>query len=244
VTLRAFLADDEPKSLRKLRGLLEEIGGVEIVGEAREGTTAVEDVHRLEPDLVFLDIRMPGLSGLEVAEKLPQGTQVIFTTAYDRYAVAAFELHALDYLLKPFGVDRLRKALQRVPQTAEGDGWAVARARDALGDTNALTRLFVRERGHIVPLATSDIVRLEAGEEYVTLYTEERRYLVSVRLRDFEARLDPDRFLRISRADIVNLDHVRSLSRYDASRLQVELRDGTVLVASRSRSKDLRRMAV
>jgi two-component system LytT family response regulator len=120
----------------------------------------------------------------------------------------------------------------------------VARARDALGDTNALTRLFVRERGHIVPLATSDIVRLEAGEEYVTLYTEERRYLVSVRLRDFEARLDPDRFLRISRADIVNLDHVRSLSRYDASRLQVELRDGTVLVASRSRSKDLRRMAV
>jgi len=245
MTIRALIADDEPLARRKLRRLLEEAKGVECVGEATDGSDAIEQVDKLRPELLFLDIRMPGATGIEVLERLEHRPHVIFTTAYDRYAVTAFELQALDYLLKPFGKERFQQAMERARTTLSADRTDPARSLSSTLDAgDRLTRLFVRERGKIIPVSVDQISRLEAVDDYVTIYVAGRDHLVSVRLRDFEARLDPDRFVRIHRSHIVNMDFVRSLEPYDGARLQVELTDGTRIVASRTRSRELRRQVV
>jgi two-component system LytT family response regulator len=149
VTYRVVIADDEPLARKKLRKLLAPVEWLELVDEAADGPATIEAVNRLKPDLLFLDIRMPGASGLEVLERIEPGPHVIFTTAYDKYAVAAFELQALDYLLKPFGPERLERALARAQAALEAGevrGSTEERARRALGERRPLTRLFVRER--------------------------------------------------------------------------------------------------
>jgi two-component system LytT family response regulator len=238
---RALVADDEPLARQRLRDLLEELPAVEIVGEAADGAAAVAQIDALKPDLVFLDIQMPGLSGLEVLRRAAHHPVTIFTTAHDQYAVAAFELAAVDYLLKPFGMERLRTAVDRALATR--DAAAPARAEQLLGAAHTVTRLFVRDRGKIVPLPVADIAHFEARDDYVAVYVGGRTYLMHVTLGELERRLDASRFLRIHRTHLVNLDHVRAMEPYDGTRLQVELRDGTKLMASRSRSRELRDLA-
>lgn len=244
--LRAVIADDEPLARKKLRAFLTERSDVQCVGEAKNGLEAVEVVDRLDPDLLFLDIRMPGLSGLEVIERISVSPHIVFTTAFDRFAVTAFELQALDYLLKPFSEDRLDQALGRARQAIgmQKDGELRNRVRDVTDRSGFVSRLFVRKRGQIVPVRIADVELLEAGDEYVTLYSGTDRYFVSVRLRDLEAQLDPAHFVRVHRSYLVNLDHVKALTPYDGARLQVELANGRSVVASRSHSKALRRLAV
>jgi len=246
---RALVVEDEPIARRQLRELLAGIEWVECIGEASNGREAVGRIDALEPDLVFLDIEMPELSGLEVLERITHDPAVVFTTAYDKFAVAAFELEAIDYLLKPFGRDRLHAALERVRRAVRerGDEPVSRRAREALGQiagAGALARIFVRDRGRIVPIAAQEIERLEAEDDYVAVHSRGRRYLVYLGMNEFEARLDPQRFLRIHRSHIVNLDHVAALIPFDGTRLQVEMRDGTRLTASRTRSRELRGLAL
>lgn len=264
-----LIADDEALARSKLRRLA---SGVEWIGEvleAEDGPAAVSLIDERRPLLLFLDIRMPGASGIEVLERIEHRPHVVFTTAYDRYAVTAFELQALDYLLKPFGSARFEQAMDRVRaeigrgararrSTAGGpdsdpDAVALAsisndevvgRARQALSPGRPLQRLFVRGRGCIVPLAVSDIERLEARGDYVRIHTADRGHLVNVRLKDFEARLDPERFIRVHRSHIVNLDHVDEIVPCDGSRLEIRLRSGAEVVASRERSKRLRRFII
>jgi two-component system LytT family response regulator len=249
MTTRAVIVEDEPIARQQLRDLIGEIEWIEYVGEAADGESAVTLIDDAKPDLVFLDIEMPELNGLGVLGRIQHDPAVVFTTAYDKFAVAAFELEAIDYLLKPFGRDRLLAALERVKRAVRGEGdIAVARrAHDALDQASAsgpLTRIFVRDRGRIVPVAVRDIERLEADDDYVAVYSRGRRYLVYLNMSEFEARLDPVTFLRIHRSHIVNLDHVSALAAYDATRLQVEMRDGTKLLASRTRSRELRHLVV
>jgi two-component system, LytTR family, response regulator len=160
--------------------------------------------------------------------------------------VSAFELEALDYLLKPFGRERCLAAIERARRTLDtGEaGSLIERVRGAIGGAGPLTRLFVRDRDRIVPLAVDDIERLESADDYVAVHARGRSYLVYLTLGDFERRLDPGRFLRVHRAHIVNLDCVKHLVPYDGSRMQLEMRDGTRILASRARSKDLRQLAV
>jgi two-component system LytT family response regulator len=174
---------------------------------------------------------------------------VIFTTAYDRYAVSAFELEALDYVLKPFGEERLLTALRRarraledrdVEPLRERAARAIAAGEPADASAEPLGRFFVRDRGRLVPLDTRDIVRLEADDDYVRVFTRERNYLVYLTLNDFERRLDADRFLRVHRTHMVNLDFVQQVVPLDGGRLQVEMRDGSRIAASRARSRALR----
>jgi len=252
--ITTLIAEDEPLARRKLRGLIGEVPDLSCVGEAVDGAAAVRAIDELKPDLVFLDIKMPELSGLEVLERVKHTPRVVFTTAYDSFAVTAFELGALDYLLKPFGKARLQAAVERARAALaapdeSGGPEALDRARTLLGGGGRgggahVERLFVRERGRIVPVALKDVRWFEARGDYVALHLPGWRPLVRVPLSDLETRLDPTRFVRIHRSSVVNLDHVAALVDHDASRLSVELTDGTRLLASRTRSRELRDLAV
>ncbi|HXT18961.1 MAG TPA: LytTR family DNA-binding domain-containing protein [Gemmatimonadaceae bacterium] len=247
--MRAVVVEDEPIARDQLRDLLAGIDWIECVGEAADGKTAVAIIDALKPDLVFLDIEMPELSGLDVLRRIRHDPAIVFTTAYDTFAVAAFELEAIDYLLKPFGAERLNAALDRVRRAVrdvsdEPVGRRATEAFDQLAAGGPLTRIFARDRGRIIPIAVNDIERLEADDDYVAVHARGRRYLVYLGMNEFEARLDPRRFLRIHRSHIVNLDHVAAMEPFDGTRLQLEMRDGTRLVASRTRSKELRGLAI
>lgn len=247
MTIRTLIADDEPLARQRLRDLIEPVDWLRCIGEASDGPSSVEAIDALEPDLVFLDIRMPGATGLEVFEQASFAPHVVFTTAYDRYAVTAFELQAVDYLLKPFSEERFRQAVDRVHQVIQlgsTDGSARTRALSALNPDKELSRLFVRARGRILPLATESITRLEAQGDFVMIHAQSGPHLVSVRLKDLESRLQPDRFIRIHRSHVINLDQVASLQPYDGHRLLVRLIDGTEIVASKTGTKLLRQLVV
>jgi len=243
---RAFIVEDEPISRARLRELLDKVDWIECVGQASDGVSAVRMIDELQPDLLFLDIEMPGITGIEVLSRIKHDPAVVFTTAYDRYAVTAFELEALDYLLKPFGAKRLAAALERVKKNLQTDsGFPVAeRARVALDGREPFSRIFVRDRGRIIPIAVDTIDRLEAEDDYVGVHTGGKRYLVYLAMSEFEARLDPQRFVRIHRSHIVNLDKVAAFLPEDGGRLLIEMKDGTKLTASRTRARELRHLAI
>ena len=242
--LRALVVDDEPLARKRLRELLADFKHVDVVGEAVDASSAVKAVDEMRPDLVFLDVEMPGGSGLDVLERIDHDPAVIFTTAYDRYAVAAFELQAVDYLLKPFGRDRLARALERMSADGAGGGNA-SRARTALTDSQSpIDRILVRDRGRLVPVSARDIVRLEAGEDYTSVHTKGRTYLVYLALQDFERMLDAAKYVRVHRSHVVNLDHVAQFTPSDGGRFELEMADGTKLPVSRAYAKLLREKAV
>jgi len=221
------------------------------VGEARNGREAMRLIHKLEPDLVFMDVRMPGLGGIEVLEAVTHRAAVVFTTAYDEYAIPAFELGAVDYLMKPFGKERLLETLSRVRVRLVGEGAMSGRARAGSpaagasggGAQEPVQRFFARNRGGLVPVRVSDIVRLDATATGVRLVASAGAYEMDASLTELMERLDPEEFVRVHRAHVVNLSHVVSINRYDDRRLSVQLDDGSTLVASRRGSQVLRRMA-
>ena len=242
-SITCLIVDDEPLARARLRGLVKEVDWLQCVGEAGSGRTAISAVDELSPDLLFLDIRLPGASGIEILRRLSRPPAVIFTTAYDEHALTAFELGAIDYLLKPFGRERFNKAMERARPVLElrSGTDAGARARELFGGER-VTRLFVRDGGRIVPLPARAIERIEACDDYVVVHGASRTYRLNLQLTALESRLDPAQFVRIHRSHIVNLDSVASIAPYDGSRFQVALRGGTVIVASRQRSRVLRQL--
>ena len=244
--LRAVIVEDEDVARRRLRNLLADYDWIQVVGEAKDGREAVDQIDALEPDLVFLDIEMPELDGLEVVKRIQHRPALVFTTAYDQYAISAFELAALDYLLKPFGRERLAGTLERVRQRFILGERArdTENVREALSAPPVLTRLLVRHAGKVIPLLVSEIERLEADGDYVVIHTKGRKYLVSLALADFETRIDPHRFVRVHRSHVVNLDFVESFTPDENSQYRLQLKDGTVITASRAASKKLRDQAL
>lgn len=241
----AIVADDEPIARAGLRRLLTAFDWIEVVGEAASGPAAVETIRRLQPELVFLDIRMPGLLGTQVLSRLDQQPFVVFTTAHAEHAVAAFELGAVDYLLKPFGAVRLAQTMERV-RAALGEPTAGA-AADRLGEVLAkgpLTRLFVRSGSAITPLPVAQVQYFEADGDYVIAHTERGRSVLGISLTRLEERLDPRRFARIHRTHLVNLDHVASFRRHGKGGMTAELRSGIQLAVSRQRAQELRKLGV
>jgi two-component system LytT family response regulator len=238
------LVEDEPSALDELRDLVTAVDWLEAVAEASDGRAAVERIEALRPDVLFLDVHLPEMSGLEVLERITYEPAVIFTTAYDRYAVAAFEVEAIDYLVKPFGRARFLAAverLRRIRRPESGEPIAV-RARNALG-TAPLARILVRDSDRLIPVFLKDVHRLEAQGEYVAVHTGSRRYMVRLPMSEFERLLDAERFVRIHRSHIVNLDYLRSMEPYDGARLEVRMKDGTRIVASRARTRELKDLA-
>ncbi|WP_353268161.1 LytTR family DNA-binding domain-containing protein [Gemmatimonas sp.] len=235
-----LVCEDEPLARLHLRALIESTPTLLWIGEVGDGLNAVTLIDRLRPDIIFLDIEMPELSGLDVLERTTHRPAVIFTTAFDAHAVQAFELGAVDYLLKPFGPERFATAIARVARSLAphaGDAPVAERVRSQQG---ALSRVFVRERGRIVPVQVQEIERLEAEDDYVALVVRGRRHLLTITLASLLEKLDGRRFVRIHRSHAVNLDFVSALIPFDAARLCVEMRDGSRITASRSGTQLLR----
>ena len=240
-TARVLICEDEPLAVRALREYLKDVDWIEVVGDARNGSDAVRLIQKLEPDLVFLDVRMPGLTGLEVLETITHHTAIIFTTAYDEYALSAFEFGALDYLVKPFGRDRLLESLDRVRVRLVGEGVAGKRGREGPGSYYA-SRLFARHRGGIVPVPVDQILRIDATSGGVSLVTSGATFSSDASLGEVQERLNPKEFIRIHRGHLVSLSHVTKIEKYDERRFLLRLDDGSRLVASRRGSQALREL--
>ncbi len=243
--LRVVVADDEPLARRMLLGLLGAEQGVMVVAECTNGPETIAAVRAHAPDVLFLDVRMPGCSGLEVLEALgPQAVRaVVFVTAFDDYAVAAFDHHALDYVLKPVNDDRFRDTVRRVRQRlgeqrsarlADDTFRELVRALHPRSEPTFLSRFIVRSSKSVVIVETADVDWIEADDDYVRLHAGARTHLVRETLNALERQLDPSVFVRIHRSAIVRVAHVKELLPGAHGDYVVRLTDGTRLRLSRS----------
>ncbi len=253
--IRTVVVDDEPLARQNLRILLKADPDIEIVGEAGSGREAVALIREHSPDLVFLDIQMPEMTGFDVLDQMDaaQIPAVVFVTAYDKYALRAFEVHALDYLLKPFDDARFEKALRRAKQqieqreVSELSQRLVALLEDRDGARDAekparpqhLTRLLIKSAGRVFFLKADEIDWIGAEDYYVKLHVGPKGHLLRETMNDLEARLDPQKFMRVHRSAIVNLDRVKELHQHFNGDYVVVLQDGTELKLSRSRREHL-----
>jgi len=246
-TLRAVIVDDEELARALLREYVASSTGVEVLAECANGFEAVKAISEKKPDLVFLDVQMPKLDGFEVLELIGQEVAVIFVTAFDQYAMRAFDEHAVDYLLKPFGLERFQKALERArrrlgenPSSIPKALPATELARAARPPQEYLQRIVVKDgaRVHIIPIERLDYA--EAQDDYVSLHSQGKAYLKEQTISSLEAALDPERFVRIHRSTIVNLERVAKIEPYAKDSRVAVLSDGAQLPVSRAGYERLR----
>jgi two-component system LytT family response regulator len=241
VKIRTLIVDDEPLARERMRSLLQKEPDVKIVAECRDGQEAVSAIRRESPDLVFLDVQIPEPDGFAVLEAVgaERAPVVVFVTAYDQYALQAFEVHAVDYLLKPFDEERFQKALGRarsavLSRNGEGvDERLLSLLRDLKAPPGYLERLVVKSAGRLFFLRTEEIDWIESAGNYVSLHAGGETHLLRETMTALEGRLNPARFVRIHRTAIVNLDRIKELQPLFHGEYQVVLRDGTELTLSR-----------
>jgi two-component system, LytTR family, response regulator len=227
--LRVLVVDDEPLARQRIEDLLAKEDNVQVIGTAGNGAEAMEAIRSLNPDLVFLDVQMPGMSGIEVAERMGDDMPpIIFVTAYDKFAINAFDLAAVDYLLKPFDDERFAQAFARVRKTAK--------PRQQYAD-----RISVESRGQTRVVPVEDIQYITASGPYAELHVGKNAWAVRERMQALEERLDPDRFIRTHRSVIVRIDLIDALLRRPGGDYAVRLKDGTELSVSRARRDEVER---
>ena len=237
--MRVLIADDESPARDKLQRWLSEQADIEVVARAEDGLQAAQAIEQLRPDVAYLDIQMPGLNGLEVAAQLEQDTAplIVFVTAFDEHAVKAFDLNAVDYLLKPYDKDRLLRSLTRV-RDRFGNGTSRASAvTTARGQTNSSDRLLVPEGERLQLIDSTSIDWLQADDNYVHVHTANRVYLLRRTLQDLLSQLGEQRFVRIHKSAAVNISAISSFSPLFKGDYEVSLRNGHTLRLSR-RYKD------
>jgi len=252
--IKTIIVDDEPLARRNLRLLLEQDSQIEIIGECRNGKEAVKAIESSHPDLIFLDIQMPEMDGFDVLEQVgaEQVHAIVFVTAFDQYALKAFSVHALDYLLKPYDDLRFSQALQRAKTQIESREinkvskrlLALLEERENQKEwiTNKkpyLTRLMIKLASRVVLLKVDEIDWIEADGNYAKLHVGKKAHLLREKMHDLEAQLDPRRFVRIHRSIIVNLERIRELHPHFNGDYIVVLEDGRQLKLSRSRRENL-----
>jgi two-component system LytT family response regulator len=233
-TLRVVIVDDEEPARLALRHALVEAGGVEIIAECANGFDAVKAVGELKPDLVFLDVQMPKLDGFDILELLPEPVPVIFVTAYDSFALKAFEVHAVDYLLKPFAQDRLVEAMTRARGRRDALPPASAIRAAARPPGAPLERVVIRDGAHVHVLPVDRIDYVEAQDDYVGFHTGGKTILKEQTLGDLEAQLDPRRFVRIHRSYLLNIERLTRVELYAKDSRIAILNDGSKLPVSRT----------
>jgi len=244
--LRALIVDDEDLARRLVREYLQGHADIDIVGECENGLDAVKQIGALQPDLVFLDIQMPRLTGLEVLELTGRRAGVIFTTAYDEHAIKAFELHAVDYLLKPFSKARFDDALARAralhAPAAQASESAAKGGLDALvtRKTGPLERILIRDREQVHVIAIEQVECIEAQGDYLAIHVDGKCHLKPQRISEIEEQLDAARFLRVHRSFIISLAHLQAIERPGPDRHAARLRSGKRVPISRSGYEKLR----
>ena len=248
--IRALIADDEPLARRALVRMLQKHRDVIVVAESSDGETALADIERIKPNLVFLDIRMPGEDGLSVAGKLFRkfSGAVIFVTAYDRHALEAFNLNALDYLLKPFTQERLAQALERVreraahPMSMDDIERLLASFRERESQPRYIERIPANRNGriHLVPVAA--VERIDAMGNYAKIHAKGEHYDIRDTLQSLASKLDPEIFVRVHRSTIINIDYVREVQTWFRGGHQILMKDGTQVRLSRYQTDAVERL--
>lgn len=248
---RTLIVDDMLLARKRLRRVLSKDSEIEIVGECADGKEAVEAVRELKPDLMFLDVQMPETDGFQAMAEIgvENAPVTVFVTAFDHFALKAFEVHALDYLLKPFDVERLKKTVERAKELIRNretdnpaDKRLIALLKDIKNEPKYLKRLTVRSRGKTVFVAVDDIDYIEAEGNYLSVQTGKEAHLIRSAMHQFENRLDPEKFARIHRSTIINIDRVKEMHPLFNGDQSVIMKNGKELVLSRNyrdRLKDL-----
>ncbi len=244
MTIRCLIVDDEELARQRVRELLDAEPDVEVVSEAADGDAAVATIRKLQPDLVWLDIQMPGCDGFEVLERLGSTLPVIvFVTAYDQYAIRAFEAMALDYILKPFDQSRFQRALERAREAlaSRGSGSLPEQVAALLAERkyDYPRRMVIKEAGRIQFVQIEDIRWIEAQGNYVKLHTASGAPMLRCTMKEMETRLDPQRFARVHRSTIVCLRNIRQMRPLNGGDYRVLLADSTELICSRGHVAEL-----
>ena len=241
-SLRVLVIDDEPPARRKLLMMLREENDIDVVGQASNGLEAVAAIEQHRPDVIFLDIQMPGMNGFEVLDAIEGDNLpvVVFVTAFDQHAVKAFEVHAADYLLKPFDRARLQACLARLRSDPVSLNPRLSELLAELRPREYLTRVVVRSRGRVLFLKLEDVDWIETSANYVELHSGKQTFLLRETLSALEGKLDPQQFVRVHRTSIVNVDRIQELQPWSHSDFIVVLKDGTKLRMSRRYRQNLK----
>ena len=219
---KVILIDDEDPARLLLREYLSAYPDLVIIGEANNGVDAIREIEKFSPDLIFLDIQMPGLNGFEVIQQLKTLPQIIFSTAYDQYALKAFEVSAIDYLLKPYTKERFDKAVQKVIQSDDHQIDSLLQLTEHLSHEIKATQSFPKQilvphKNRLIALPVNQIIRVEADKNYSRLITKEHNFLSNYGISQIESKLDPQQFIRVHRSSIINLNFVQELFKYPGS---------------------------
>lgn len=243
-TIKAIIIDDESLARDLVRSYLGAYDEIEILGEFSDGFQGLKAINELQPDLVFLDVQMPKLTGFEMLELLDKPCNIVFTTAYNEYAIKAFEHNAIDYLLKPFSNDRFHDALSKVKDriansvSSEDQIEKIKNHNDS--SEELLTRVVVKSRNKIDVIAINKVKYFEAQDDYVMIYTNDGRYLKQKTMKYFETHLNPNEFCRIHRTYLVKIDQIAQLQPYEKDHWIVILKTGESLKVSRNGFKQLK----
>jgi two-component system, LytTR family, response regulator len=242
--IRTLIIEDEELARKLLRTYLGDYPELEILGECENGFEGVKSINELKPDLIFLDIQMPKITGFEMLELIDHHPEIIFTTAYDQFALKAFEYNAADYLLKPFSKERLQGALEKVKEklTKQTDHEDIVEKMNNFPREEFLDRVVVKDR-HKIHIIPSDQIRyIESLDDYVLIYTHDGRFMKQKTMHYFESALDPHNFARIHRSYIVRVDQIAQLQQYEKESYIAILHDKTKLKVSKSGYKNLKEM--
>lgn len=242
--LRVIIVEDESPARELIKAFLKSHENIEILTECSDGFSGVKAINENKPDLVFLDIQMPKLTGFEVLELLDEMPEIIFTTAFDQYAIKAFELSAVDYLMKPFSKRRFDEAIDKVytrlHQKRESGENLQTLAKRVKEDAKEIERLFVKTGTKIDVVAVADIIRIEALDDYVEIFTAEKKYVKKETMNFLEQSLPEETFVRVHRSSIINVNHMQKMERYGKESYIVILKDGSKVNVSKSRTKELK----
>jgi len=241
-TLRAIIVEDEELARNLIKEYLKEIPSVQIIGEFADGFSGAKAINEMKPDLLFLDIQMPKLTGFELLEILDYKPKIIFTTAFDQFAIKAFEMNAVDYLLKPYSRDRLRNAVDKVcEQMKTGQETPIVEITKHIDRSDErLERVVVKSGKKISIIATGEINYLEAQDDYVMLYCSSGKYLKQKTMKYFESHLDPKQFIRVHRSFIVRVDQINRIELYEKDTYRIHLKNGTTIPVSKTGLKKLK----
>ncbi|MBC8185993.1 response regulator transcription factor [candidate division KSB1 bacterium] len=247
-TIKAIIIDDEELAREIIKEYLVNFPEIKIISECRDAHEALAAITKHKPDLIFLDIHMPEINGFELLEMLEELPNIIFSTAYDQYAIKAFEVNAVDYLLKPYDAERFELALKRAKKDIESDTKTNETITKLLESINKpkdyLDRILIKQSGRIVIISTSEIYLIKAADDYAEIHTTKESYLIQQSLNHLESRLDPDKFLRVHRSYITNINAIKDIVSWASGRYKLFLKNGNEISVSRSGYQKLKRFFI